>query len=63
VPEDPILLSLGFTLAHDEVDTAIVGTRNPEHMRANIERVENELPLSEEVVEELHRRFDELDET
>jgi aryl-alcohol dehydrogenase-like predicted oxidoreductase len=62
-PEDPILLSLGFTLAHDEVDTAIVGTRNPAHMRANIERVEHELPLSDEVVKELHRRFDELDET
>jgi aryl-alcohol dehydrogenase-like predicted oxidoreductase len=43
------------------VDTAIVGTRNPEHMRSNIERVENELPLPDQVVGELHRRFDEPD--
>jgi aryl-alcohol dehydrogenase-like predicted oxidoreductase len=59
-PEDPILLALGFTLAHDEVDTAIVGTSNPDHMRANIERVETELPIEAGVVSELHRRFDQL---
>jgi aryl-alcohol dehydrogenase-like predicted oxidoreductase len=62
-PEDPISLSLGFTLAHDEVDTAIVGTRNPAHMRANIAKIEKDLPLANEVVEELYRRFDELGET
>jgi aryl-alcohol dehydrogenase-like predicted oxidoreductase len=61
-PEDRIALSLGFTLAHDDVDTAIVGTSDPEHMRGNIARVENELPIPDEVVEELHRRFDELTE-
>ena len=59
-PQDPILLALGFTLAHDEVDTAIVGTRNPDHMRANITLVENELPIPKEAVQELHRRFDQL---
>lgn len=59
-PDNPILLALGFTLAHDEVDTAIVGTKNPDHLRANIHWVEEELPLAPEVVEELHRRFDEL---
>jgi aryl-alcohol dehydrogenase-like predicted oxidoreductase len=59
-PQNPILLALGFVLAHDEVDTAIVGTRNPEHMQANIEGVEGELPIPAEVVEELHRRFEEL---
>lgn len=31
-----IVLSLGFTFAHDDVDTAIVGTVNPEHMKTNI---------------------------
>ena len=60
-PEDPILLSLGFTLAHEEVDTAILGTRSPEHMRTNIKLVENELPLPAEVVQELHRRFERLE--
>ncbi|MGD2156597.1 MAG: aldo/keto reductase [Anaerolineales bacterium] len=61
-PSDPILLSLGFTLAHDVLDTAIVGTRNPEHMRANIKMVENELPISGEVVSALHRRFERFEE-
>jgi aryl-alcohol dehydrogenase-like predicted oxidoreductase len=57
-PRDLIALALGFTLAHKEVDTAIVGTRNPAHMRANIALVEDELPLPAGVVQELHRRFD-----
>jgi aryl-alcohol dehydrogenase-like predicted oxidoreductase len=57
-PEDAIALALGFTLAHEEVDTAIVGTRNPEHMLGNIALVERALPLAGEVVDELHRRFE-----
>jgi aryl-alcohol dehydrogenase-like predicted oxidoreductase len=59
-PENSIALALGFTLAHDEVDTAIVGTRNPEHMKSNLALVENTLPLPDQVVEELHRRFDQV---
>lgn len=61
-PENRILAALGFTLSHPEVDTAIVGTRNPDHMRANIEMVENQLPISPAVVNELHRRFEALDD-
>jgi aryl-alcohol dehydrogenase-like predicted oxidoreductase len=57
-PENAIALALGFTLAHGEVDTAIVGTRNPEHMVGNIALVEGALPIAEAVVEELHRRFE-----
>ena len=56
-PENRILLALGFTLAHEEVDTAIVGTCNHSHLRANIAWVENGLSFAPEVVEELHRRF------
>ena len=59
-PEDPIAMALGFVLAHPGVHTAIVGTRNPEHMLANIEIVEKQLPIAEQVVEELHQRFDRL---
>lgn len=59
-PEYRILLSLGFTFAHDDVDTIIVGTHNPEHMRTNIQWVETELPIPTEAVTELHRRFEEL---
>ena len=57
-PENPILLAMGFLFAHDEVDTAIAGTHNPAHLISNIEMVENDLPISAEAVEELHRRFD-----
>ncbi len=60
-PDDPIAMALGFVLAQPEVDTAIVGTGNPDHMRHNIAAVENQLPLPAEVVEELQRRYDALD--
>ena len=56
-PSDSILLALGFVLAHDEVDTAIVGTGNPTHMEANIKLMDS-LPISGEAVDELRRRFD-----
>jgi aryl-alcohol dehydrogenase-like predicted oxidoreductase len=56
-PENRILLALGFTLAHQEVDTAIVGTCNHNHLCANIAWVENGFSFAPEVVEELHRRF------
>ena len=60
-PQDPLLLALGFVLAHAEVDTAIVGTRDPQHMQANVEMVEHQLPIPAQVVEELHRRRDLLE--
>ena len=61
-PADRIELSLAFTLGRPEIDTAIVGTRSPAHMRANIALVEREPALSEELTAELHRRFDLLDD-
>lgn len=59
-PDDPILLALGFTLAHDAIDTAIVGTKNPDHLRANIETVEHGLPIPKQAVTELRQRYDRL---
>jgi aryl-alcohol dehydrogenase-like predicted oxidoreductase len=59
-PAHRILLALGFTLAHNAVDTAIVGTRDPEHMKSNIEWVEEKLPISDEAIAALHQRFDEM---
>lgn len=56
-PENRILLALGFTLSHPEVDTAIVGTQNPAHMRSNIAMLENDLPIARSAIEELYRRF------
>jgi len=60
-PDDRILLALGFTLGHSEVDTAIVGTRNLAHMLSNIKMVETQLPISMKAMEELHRRFEEVE--
>ena len=61
-PDDRFLTAMGFVLAHPEVTTAIVGTQDPSHMRENIERIENGPAPSSAVVEELHRRFDQLEE-
>jgi aryl-alcohol dehydrogenase-like predicted oxidoreductase len=61
-PDDPILLALGFTLAHGAIDTAIVGTKNPDHMRANVEMVEQRLPIAGEAIDALHQRYDRLTE-
>jgi aryl-alcohol dehydrogenase-like predicted oxidoreductase len=57
-PSDPQLLALGFVLARPEVDTVIVGTHNPDHIRANIKLVERGLPISSRNLEELYKRFD-----
>ena len=57
-PDDPMLAAMGFVLGHSEVDTAIVGTRNPAHMHRNVVQVETKLPVSQEFVREVHHRFD-----
>ncbi len=59
-PENRIETALGFVLAHPEVHTAIVGTRNPDHMQSNIDIVGEHLPLDSEVLGELHRRYDDV---
>lgn len=59
-PYDRILLALGFTLAHDAVDVAIVGTHNPAHMQSNIRKVEDDLPIDDATVAALHARFAEI---
>ena len=59
--DDPVELALGFVLAHEVVDTAIVGTTDLAHMEANIRLVEDRFPISREAVDELCRRFEELD--
>ncbi|RPI57907.1 MAG: aldo/keto reductase [Chloroflexi bacterium] len=60
-PGERLVLALGFVLAHEAVNTAIVGTSNPEHLLQNIRWVHEELPISRKAVEELHHRFQELD--
>ena len=56
-PDDRLLLALGFNLAHPEINVAIVGTLNPEHMRNNLKMVESSLPIQYSVVKEIHQRF------
>jgi aryl-alcohol dehydrogenase-like predicted oxidoreductase len=58
-PDDRILLALGFTLSHDEVDVAIVGTKTPAYMQRNVEML-GELPISNVAIAELHKRFEHL---
>lgn len=58
-PEDPFALALRFTLSHDAIDTAIVGTNNPEHMRKNIETV-GEGPLDQGILESFYAQFQAL---
>ncbi len=59
-PADRVVLSLGYTLAHEQVDVAIVGTRNPRHMAANLALMADFPALDAGVMAELERRFDEL---
>lgn len=59
--DNRILLALGFVMAHEEIDTAIVGTHNPDHMQMNLDWVENKLPIEAAAVTELQQRFDSLD--
>lgn len=58
-PEDPFALALRFTLSHDAIDTAIVGTNNPEHVKHNVETA-GEGSLGPEVLESLYAQFRDL---
>ncbi len=58
-PDDRIVLALGFTLAHEEVDTAIVGTKTPKYIQRNVEMLK-QLPISEVAIAELYKRFEKL---
>lgn len=60
-PDHRILLAFGFVMAHDAIDTAIVGTRNPQHMQTNLEWLQGSLPIASEAVEALHQRFEAMD--
>ena len=58
-PEDPMALSLRFAFSHPAIDTAIVGTVNPEHARQNL-AFAAEGPLPDAVLEALHGQFQSL---
>ena len=58
--EDPIKMAMGFTFAHPEVDTAIVGTTNPAHLLSNIEMLDKGVALPPGTMDTLTRRFSDL---
>jgi len=60
LPSNPIYLALGFTLAFAQVDTAIVGTRNLEHMKENIGIMNNWKSLSPELIDIFRQRHAQL---
>ena len=61
-PDDSVELALGFLFAHEEIDTAIVGTTTVDHLLSNKSIIDDKLTLPPDIVEEIHRRFDELDD-
>ena len=56
----PLVISLGFVFAHNAIDVAIVGTKNPVHMQNNINWVENDLPIDKTIVQRWEQKFDEV---
>lgn len=58
--DDPIRMAMGFTFAHPEVDTAIVGTTNLRHLQSNAAMLDEGLSVPESTMEALVKRFAEL---
>lgn len=58
--DDPVRMALGFTFAHPEVDTAIVGTTNLRHLQSNAAMLDEGLSLSNAAMDALVSRFSDL---
>ncbi len=56
-PEDDIALALGFVMSQEEVDVAIVGTANPDHLAGNIATLEKMPAIADEVAAQLRERW------
>lgn len=59
---DPIRMAMGFTFAHPEVDTAIVGTTNLRHLESNAAMLAGGLTIGEATMDELVKRYSALGE-
>ena len=59
VPGNPIELSLRFNLSNEAIDTAIVGTVNPDHLDANL-GFEAAGRLPEEVIRGIYEQFERI---
>lgn len=58
--DDRIRMALGFTFAHPEVDTAIVGTTNLRHLESNAKMLDEGISVSDAAMDALVDRFSEL---
>lgn len=58
--DDPIRMAMGFTFAHPEVDTAIVGTTNLRHLQSNAAMLDAGISVPDATMEALVERFREL---
>lgn len=54
---DSIKFAMGFTFAHKEVDTAIIGTTNPAHLLANIALLDEGVSMESGAMDTLTQRF------
>ncbi len=61
-PDNPVVLALGFVLAEEAVDTAIVGTRSPANMRKNIAWMDSAFPINPAAVQALQQRFAQVEQ-
>ncbi len=60
--DDQVLMVNGFTLSESAVTTIITGTHNPDHLTSNIDMVTNQVPIADEPIAELQRRFEEVED-
>ncbi|MDE2900969.1 MAG: aldo/keto reductase [Chloroflexota bacterium] len=60
--DDPIRMAMGFTFAHAEVDTAIVGTTNLRHLQSNAAMLDEGITVAEATMDALVQRFSDLGE-
>lgn len=60
--DDKVLMVTGFTLAEPAVTTIITGTHNSDHLKSNIDMVTNGLPIGNEPIAELQRRFEDVED-
>ncbi|MDE2801805.1 MAG: aldo/keto reductase [Chloroflexota bacterium] len=60
--DNPIRMALGFTFAHPEVDTAIVGTTNLRHLESNAAMLDEGLTVADATMDALVQRFSDLGE-
>lgn len=61
-PDDGILTSIKFVQNDPNISVMIVGTKNPSHLIKNIQQINSPESINDSVVNELHERFDRLDE-